>query len=276
MAGLSGRKENRLIEAARAAAEKGDWQEAISVWEKLLKESEVDSPVEAYRGISKAKRKLGQLGRVAEVSKRFGDVPHMNESRAHVMTEIIRQNRCQRLLELGFAHGKSSAYIAACLEDIGEGHLTTIDLEKARSREPNIEQMLDSMGLSHRVEPIFAQKSYIWELTRMIQDGAGPRFDFCYIDGGHTWEVTGFGFVLVDMLLEPGGIVILDDMDWCLANSPAAKRKPAKLAKLSNDEKNAKGVRMTYELLAPQLGYRQLGEKPEFGFGWGLLQKPRH
>ncbi len=136
---------------------------------------------------------------------------------------------------MGFLHGKSSAYLAAILEDLGRGHLTTIDRKAAQEFEPNIFNTLERVGLSHRVTPIFAHRSHTWELCKMIQSGQGPRFDFCYFDGGHTWDVTGFGFVLVDLLLKPGGWILFDDLDWTIAHSLVRKTKVPGYAKSYDD-----------------------------------------
>ena len=62
--------------------------------------------------------------------------------------------------------------------------------------------------------PILPFRSFTWELQKLIAQVPRPRFDLCYFDGGHTWDNTGFGVLLVDILLRPGGILVLDDMNW--------------------------------------------------------------
>ena len=92
----------------------------------------------------------------------------MDEGRASVIREVVQKFDVEDILEIGFLHGKSSAYFAAIQEDRDKGHTVTIDLEKARSFEPNIVDVLASVGLAHRVTPVFAHRSFTWELARLI------------------------------------------------------------------------------------------------------------
>ncbi|HLM37401.1 MAG TPA: hypothetical protein VK287_06410 [Gaiellaceae bacterium] len=52
-----------------------------------------------------------------------------------------------------------------------------------------------------------AERSYNWELMHLIErqqeEGAPGWFDFCFFDGGHTWETDGFALLLVDKLCGP-------------------------------------------------------------------------
>ena len=59
--------------------------------------------------------------------------------------------------------------------------------------------------------------SYNWGLSRMIDQGV--KIDFAFIDGAHTLHHDGLAFCLVDVMLQPGGIVYMDDWDWSFATS---------------------------------------------------------
>jgi predicted O-methyltransferase YrrM len=213
------------------------------------------------------------MNKFDECTEKYRALPYMNEPRAAFMRNFIKEKNISDILELGFFHGKSSAYFAAILEDQGHGHLTTIDMKVAEGKSPNIHQVLDSLNLSHRVTPVFADRSYTWEMAKMIQRDPAPQFDFCYLDGGHTWDMTGFGFVLVDMLLKPGGWIVFDDLNWTIekhiSGDPETREKSYR--NYSADEKAAQGVRMVYELIAPRLDYTNFFE--EKNFGWGFAQK---
>lgn len=207
------------------------------------------------------------------VTRHFGDLPYMDEPRAALVRSIIRENDARNILEIGFYQGKSSAYFGAILEDLGRGQLTTIDKTNARGRTPNILDVLKTAGLEHRVEARFAERSYTWELQRLISQQPCPQFDLCYFDGGHHWDGTGFGVLLVDMLMKPGGILILDDMNWSMASSKYHKDNPASMAKFSQDEREAQTVRLVWETILPHLGYHVLREYPRIG--WGVARKSR-
>ena len=152
------------------------------------------------------------MNNIEKVRTSFDDLEYMGHRQAKLMRDLIIKHDARDILEIGFFHGKSSAYIAAILEDLGRGHLVTLDRDAVRRREPNIEQVLSTLDLTHRVTPVYAHRSYTWEMAMMIQEKPRPQFDLCYFDGGHTWDGTGYGFCLVDMLLRPGGWIVFDDI----------------------------------------------------------------
>jgi predicted O-methyltransferase YrrM len=196
----------------------------------------------------------------------------MDEGRARVVQEIVEKFDVEDILEIGFLHGKSSAYFGAIQEDRGKGRVVTIDLEKARDFSPSIEEVLSEVGLEHRVIPVFAHRSFTWELARMIASDPRPQFDLCYLDGGKTWDTEGFAFFLIDMLLKPGGLILFDDIYWALAESADYKRNPQKYAHYDEDELNSQSIRLIWEEVVPHLGYTrvELFER----YQWGLAQKP--
>lgn len=209
---------------------------------------------------------------IEDVTKALRDVPYMRHDQARRMRDFMRRVEPVDVLEIGFFRGRSSCYIASVLEEMGRGHLTTIDRVGARRHEVGIHECLERTGLAHRVTPIFAERSYTWELGRMIRAEPRPMFDLCYFDGGHTWDMTGFGLLLVDAVLRPGGWIIFDDLDWTIEASIA--RGPEGRAKgyagFGEDERAAKPVRLVWETLAPHLGYVERHEEA----GWGYARKP--
>jgi predicted O-methyltransferase YrrM len=178
--------------------------------------------------------------KVEAVRERVGSTPMMTLEQAHAITRFVAQHDLHDLLELGFAHGVSTCYLAGALEEIGGGHLTSIDQESARSRDPNADALLARTGLSRFVTLIYDATSYAWRLGRMLEADPTPRFDFCYLDGAHTWLADGFAFLLVDRLLVPGGWIVFDDLDWIAPPDPE-RPAPAELA--------VPQVRMVYDLL---------------------------
>jgi predicted O-methyltransferase YrrM len=140
--------------------------------------------------------------------------------RGQELYDFVRREQPAECLELGFAHGVSTAYLAAGLEANGGGRLTSVDLDIAREREPAAEGLLERAGLGARVELVFEPTSYNWYLHRRIREqtrAAGvcePYLDFCFFDGAHRWVDDGLAFFLVDKLLKPGGWLLFDDLTW--------------------------------------------------------------
>jgi predicted O-methyltransferase YrrM len=197
----------------------------------------------------------------------------MRHPQAKLIRDFIVKNDVHEILEIGFYHGKSSAYFAAILEDLGRGHLLTIDLWNAEDREPNINDVLSKLALAHRVTPVFADRSYTWELAKLIQTKPRPQFDMCYFDGGHTWDATGFGFTLVDMLLRPGGWIIFDDLEWTIESAMRHRTNMPRPWRACNAEERATpAVKLVFDTLVPHLRYTD--RHIINGGQWGIARKP--
>jgi len=197
------------------------------------------------------------------------DIPVMSFVQAAELTNFIKRQKLNKILELGFAHGVSSCYIASILDEMKSGHLTTIDLEIARNRKPNIESLLSKLKLSSYVTIYYEPTSYNWRLMKLIDQNHTPMFDLCYIDGAHDWFTDGFAFFLVDKLLVPGGWIIFDDLNWTFNKSPSLKNSE-KVQKMPFDERNTAQVNKIYELLVKtHPNYHNFKEKG----AWAYAQK---
>lgn len=182
-----------------------------------------------------------------DVAEAVDGVPHITRERGRILYDTIVRERPSAVVELGFAHGVSTCYVAAALDHIGgDGRITTLDSTLALERRPPLAEMLERTGLGHRVEAIHAERSYTWELRRFLRQER--TFDFAFIDGAHTWDVDGFAFCLLDRMLHPGSWVLFDDIDWTIASSATLSAKP-EMAALPAEERETAQVREVYELL---------------------------
>ncbi|MCK9238355.1 MAG: class I SAM-dependent methyltransferase [Thiopseudomonas sp.] len=202
--------------------------------------------------------------------KKYKDLPYMQYEQAKVIQDIIIENNFNKILELGFYHGKSSLLIASILSNITNGHLTTLDIESATTRTPNIYKLLKDEKLSHKVTVKVCRRSYTFELMNEIISSSRPKYDLCYFDGGHTLDYTGFGFYLVDKLLNPGGIIIFDDLNWTIEKSQDAQKSKNSYQNYSDDEKKMQAVRVIFEHLVKDSGYECTEIKK---LGWGIARK---
>ncbi|MCH8923735.1 MAG: class I SAM-dependent methyltransferase [Planctomycetes bacterium] len=182
------------------------------------------------------------------VRRHVGDLPWMNPRKGRLMWDFLTTHRLYDCLELGFFHGVSSAYIAAALDEMDGGHLVSIDLASAKRRRPNIEGLLVDLNLRDRVTPFYEPTSYTWRLMKMLEENPTPRFDFCYIDGGHGWDDTGYAFFLVERLLRPGGWIIFDDVTWTFADSPTLGHTE-RVRRMPAEERDTPQVGKVFELL---------------------------
>jgi predicted O-methyltransferase YrrM len=206
-----------------------------------------------------------------EVKRLLGDTPYMSLPQAECLAAFIEEHAVEDVLELGFAHGVSTCYIAATLGRMGSGHVVTIDLEQAKKRTPSIHELLARTGQSERVTVHFEPTSYNWRLMKFLEQEPRPKFDLCYLDGAHTWFVDGLAFYLVHLLLKPGGWIVFDDLEWTYAESPNL-RDTERVRRMPEDERTTPQIRKVYELLVkrhPQ--YHNFRTQD----GWSFAQKKR-
>lgn len=204
-----------------------------------------------------------------QVKEALGNLPRMKLSQAKTLTRHLTTHNLRDCLELGFSRGVSSCYIAAALQEMGGGSLVTIDLVSAKEKRPNIDENLAKLGLSHLVTVHYEPTSYTWRLMRMLQEDPNPRFDFCYIDGAHSWAVDGFAFFLVDRLLRPGGWILFDDMNWSFGKSETM-RSTELVRAMPPDERDLQQVRLIWDLLVkPHPSFGEFREEN----GWAFARK---
>lgn len=187
--------------------------------------------------------------KVHDVKGVVGELPHMTLEQAERITTFIADKQVEAILELGFRHGVSTCYMAAALSELGRGSIVTIDQEAVRDETPNIEELLDRVGERHRVKVFYEPTSYTWRLMRFLEEDPTPRFDFCYLDGAHSWFVDALAFFLVDRLLRPGGWIIFDDLHWTYASQPSMKEIFEWVRRMPLDEQTTPQVKKIYELL---------------------------
>jgi predicted O-methyltransferase YrrM len=201
----------------------------------------------------------------------IGPVPYMKLQQAKLFYDFITTNHLENCLELGFCHGVSTAYIAGAIQDLGTGRLTSIDRTTAIEQNPNVESVLAAVGLSKFVHLFYEPRSFNWRLMKFLEEGRNESFDFCYIDGGHSWYDTGFAFCLVERLLKRGGWVVFDDLDYTFRRSPSQDKQWVR--RMPEEEQVVPQVGKVFELLVeadPLFGdFRRIGS-----FGFARKQKP--
>jgi predicted O-methyltransferase YrrM len=204
----------------------------------------------------------------------IGTLPGTENSKGKILHDFIISRNIHSILEIGFFHGKSTNFMAAALEELGAGKVTTIDITGANKYSPNIIELSSRTGLLPFIDPIFSEHGSQWEMRRLIHDNSqddvcSPIFDFCFIDAYHSWECAGLDFFLAEKLLKPGGWILFDDLDWSFDTSPTWKNRPETKA-MSDAYRSAKQVREVFALLVKQ--HPQFVECTEDD-GWGWARK---
>jgi predicted O-methyltransferase YrrM len=177
-----------------------------------------------------------------EIASIVDGIPYTSRNKGKIFYDFVIENRPVNCLELGFAHGVSSCYIAAALHELGRGHLTSVDLEKSKEHRPNIEELLKRTNLEDWVKIVREKNTYNWFLRNQIEKQSGsnyncdPIYDFCFIDGPKNWTIDGLAFFLVDKLLKNNGWLIFDDYEWSfLENKSIDMKVPGLSVDVMND-----------------------------------------
>lgn len=204
---------------------------------------------------------------LTSLQQRLANIPYMRPSQGAIIYNTIIRRGYRSCLELGVFHGVGTCYIAGALHELGRGKVMGLDLKRATHLEPRADRLIQSLGLSDHADVIYGESSYTWYLMDRLERG-DLRFDFCYLDDAHTWDLTGFGFLLVERLLDSGGMIIFDDLDWSYATwdgpkSPAIEAWPER-------EKVTKQVRKVFDLLVKgNPAFSEVWEED----GWGFAVK---
>lgn len=218
--------------------------------------------------------------RFEEVSAMVDGVPFISRDNGRFLYDLILKERLTNILELGIAHGTATCYMAAALQELGEGSVTSVDLIEVKDTfKPSAEEQLEKTGLSRFATVIRMQTGYTWflhdEIARNTRDNVcNEVYDLCVVDGPKNWTIDGAAFFFVDKLLKRNGFIIFDDYCWtyAAANSRRDSTDGITHRSLSRDEQETPHIREVFELLVKQ--------HPHYGnlmvldeYDWVLAQK---
>jgi predicted O-methyltransferase YrrM len=203
--------------------------------------------------------------RLLHLQEHLNGVPHTGPEKGAVLYHSVLNGRFESCLELGFAHGAGTCYIAGALDELGAGSVVALDLQSASRREPRADRVLAGLGLEHWAELIYSPSSYNWYLMQRLER-KDRNFDFCFLDGSHRWETDGLAVLLLERLMAPGGMLIVDDLDWTFSASPTLKDTP-QVKRMPAEERTTPQVRKVFELLVSgNPGFKEVREAAGMGF----------
>ncbi len=124
------------------------------------------------------------------------------------LKNIIEQYHFANTIEIGCAYGISSLFICAALGQQSHPHHTIID--------PSQQSVWKNIGVSNLKRagiPFFQLIEKPSEIALPCLLAEGKKFELGFIDGWHTFDHTLIDFFYLNRLIEPGGIIIIDDID---------------------------------------------------------------
>jgi predicted O-methyltransferase YrrM len=121
---------------------------------------------------------------------------------------VLREG-ARRTIEVGLGYGISALYICEGLLGNADPtmHHVAVDPYQARRFSDSGLQFLDEAGVAEMVEH-HAEESQI-ALPKFLRDSRS--FDFAFVDGNHRFDGLFVDLFYLGRLLQPGGIVFLDD-----------------------------------------------------------------
>ena len=216
-----------------------------------------------------------------EVFRTVGNVPYISERNGRFLYDLILKERLTSILELGVAHGTATCYMAAALDELGEGSITSVDLIDAKDNfKPSPEEQLSETGLSKFAQIVRMKTGYTWFLHDQIIQSTKNNicneiYDLCIIDGPKNWTIDGAAFFLVDKLLKKDGWIIFDDYLWSYGSAFSSGSEATdgiSHRSLSNEELEIPHVKDIFEYLVkqhPSYGNLLLLDNGD----WALAQK---
>jgi predicted O-methyltransferase YrrM len=205
----------------------------------------------------------------SQIADIVGNTPFTSPQRGMQLHHFIVAQRLYRCLELGFAHGVGTTWIAGAIQELGHGKVVGVDVTAAKARQPSAPELIAKAELDDFVELHFDAASYTWHLQRHLAEYQADPFDFIFIDGAHNWDTDGFAFFLCEKILKAGGWILFDDLNWTYASSPSL-RGSAWVQAMPEEQKNARQVRAIWEKLVQD--HPAFGNFVEDG-EWGWAQK---
>lgn len=125
------------------------------------------------------------------------------------LQQLVAEHRPARTLEVGFAMGVSAL---AILYGASEHRHTAIDLTQRRRWPDGWSgaglEMVERAGFGDRFEYV---EGFSHEAMPRLLAG-GRKFDLIFIDSWHSFDVTFVEFFYADLMLNDGGLLILDDV----------------------------------------------------------------
>jgi len=153
---------------------------------------------------------------VAGHDREITPIQSIPRSAAQFVYDTVRTVRPKTAIEIGMAWGFSSVAICSALRDNGQGLNIVIDPLQIRLWEGVALASLDRLGL--REQARFEERRSDQFLPSFWQTEQ-TRIQFAFIDGDHRVDAVFMDFYYVNKLLDEGGVVIFDDVQFSSVSS---------------------------------------------------------
>ncbi|HTR30451.1 MAG TPA: class I SAM-dependent methyltransferase [Puia sp.] len=137
----------------------------------------------------------------------------VHKAEVEFISTIIKDHRLSKAVEVGCAMGISSLAIADAIGGVATASHFIID--------PFQKSQWKNIGVTNLQRAGFRNFNLIedyseFALPAMVKEGIKVNFGF--IDGWHTFDHTLIDFFYMNRMLEPGGVIVIDDVQMPAVN----------------------------------------------------------
>jgi predicted O-methyltransferase YrrM len=192
-------------------------------------------------------------------------VPYTHNRVCQLLFELAVTSQAPQIVEIACGYGKATAYLAAAAS-LRDGFVMACDGMKPQWRKRAADDLVRAVGGAEHCRIDFDSDARWW-LLDLVTERTGEWIDLAYLDAAHTVEVDSFLASALWRHLKPGGMLVLDDLDW------TASLHAAPGAVFSRPERSH--VRALYDYLR---ALSDVGDSLEWGrseldWTWGLVLK---
>ncbi|CUJ18058.1 hypothetical protein [Cognatishimia activa] len=171
----------------------------------------------------------------------------------------IQGESAKSVLEIGRTPAVYSYAILEALQANGYGVLSSLEAITA-PKNKKFYRLLTENGFENSHSVIKYKKSYHWALQRMISDPSRSYFDMCLISANKRFESSALTATLADILIRPGGLLVMPGSNWSMQTSPYFKERPEIANDVDNDEIESRPLEVVRDTILFRLGYEIISE----------------
>jgi predicted O-methyltransferase YrrM len=128
-----------------------------------------------------------------------------------VLRDLLIADESRVVIEIGLAYGSSALAIAEALVSLGPDGARHLIIDAFQDRFDDTGwDLIGSVGLAGLCSLVRERSQLV--LPRLIGDGFAA--DAAFVDGSHVFHNVYLDLAFLCELVDPGGLIILDDCEW--------------------------------------------------------------
>lgn len=139
-------------------------------------------------------------------------VPWSHPRVCHLLFDLALSFERPQILEVSCCYGKATAYLATAAR-LHNGRVRSVDQYRLWWRGRTAADLVNQVGASGWCDITFEQDAR-WYLLELLTANPGEWIDLAFVDASHSVEVDAFIALAAWTHLRPGGVLVLDDLDW--------------------------------------------------------------